>query len=215
VRQYHEANWLWPMMSFARGEGKTTTRVWPLGGVSHNDVMERNFYLWPVYKYSHIQSAPLDRSRTQILFFLYSDVRESNTVTSAASRRVDCWPLFTHSRDREGNSRLQVLSIIEPVLSKSKSIDRNYSPLWSVWRSEHSPSNASSQSLLWNLYRHQESPGGSKRTSFLFGLFQHETTPRGSGLRILYLPFKKAPKADTAVVDSKVGLEQPAAGVRP
>jgi hypothetical protein len=179
--------------------------------------MERNFYLWPIYRHTRVQSDPLDRSRTQILFFLYSDVHEKNTQTLQASRRIDCWPLFTRTQDRHGNSRLQVLSVIEPILSKSKSIERNYSPLWSVWRSENNPlSGASSQSLLWNLYRRQKAPDGGRKTSFLFGLFQHQSTPDGSGLRLLYVPVKKVPlQKNPAAVDSEAQLEQPAAGARP
>jgi len=208
ARQYHEVDVLWPVFEYARGEGKTLTRVWPLFGVAHNDVMERNFYLWPIYRYSRIHSEPLDRSRTQILFFLYSDVKEKNTETLQTARRIDCWPLFSHTEDRQGNSRLQVFSLIEPILSKSKSIDRNYSPLWSVWRSENNPvSGANSQSLLWNLYRHQRRTDGTAKTSFLFGLFQHTRTEAGSGLRLFYIPLKKAPPQ---AVDSGDALEQPA-----
>lgn len=217
ARKYHETDFLWPVFAYARGEGKTTTRFWPLFGVSHNDVMEKDFYLWPIYRHSHVHSSPLDRSRTQILFFLYSDVREKDSVTLQQSRRVDCWPLFTHTRDRAGHTRLQVLSILEPILSKSKSIERNYSQLWSLWRSENNPeSGEASQSLLWNLYRHQTLPAGHRKTSFLFGLFQHQSTPAGSSLRLFYLPMKRTPvPKGAAVVDSTGHLEQSAEGNRP
>jgi len=217
VRQYRETDVLWPVFVYARGEGKTTTRFWPLFGLSHNEVMDRNFFLGPLYKHTHVVSAPLDRARTQILFFLYSDKRERNTDTALEARRVDLWPLFTHSRERNGNTRLQILSIIEPILSTSKSVERNYSPIWSIWRSENNPlSGASSQSLLWNLYRHQKDSKGNAKTSFLFGLFQHQSTPAGSGFRLFYIPFKKAPRPDCPVtVDSPAQLEQAAPGAKP
>lgn len=217
ARKYRETDVLWPVFVYARGEGKTTTRFWPLFGVSHNEVMQRNFYLWPVYRYSKVHSDPLDRSRTQILFFLYSDVHEKNTESLKQSRRVDCWPLFTRTWDQSGSSRLQVLSLIEPVLSKSKSVDRNYSQLWSLWRSEkNARSGAASQSLLWNLFRHQRMPNRNTKTSFLFGLFQHQSAPGGSGLRLFFIPVKKMPKMAAAVtVDSQWGLEQPAVREQP
>jgi len=216
AREFHEVGFLWPVFAFARGEGKTTTRVWPLFGRSHNAVLERNFYLWPVYRYSRIHSDPLDRRRTQILFFLYSDVRQMNTATEKESHRVDFWPLFTRSKDFSGNSRLQVFSLLEPIFPNNKSIERNYSQLWSVWRSErNAKTHASSQSLLWNLYRHQVMPEGRRKTSLLFGLFQHERTEAGSGLRLLFIPFKHVPEADSADVDSAVQLKHSEAGRQP
>src|SRR5207247_2697519 len=62
-----------------------------------------------------------------------------NTETGAAQRRIDFWPFFTWRRDFNGNSRLQALSLLEPFLPNNKSIERNYSPLWSIWRAEKNP----------------------------------------------------------------------------
>ena len=216
ARRYQEVDVLWPVFAYARGEGKTTTRFWPLFGFSHNDVLTRNFCLWPVYKYTRIQSEPLDRQRTQILFFLYSDKTEANTDTGTKSRRIDCWPLFTSKRDHRGNSSLQVFSILEPILSASKSVERNYSHFWSVWRTEKNvQSGASSQSLLWNLYSHRKSSEGVRKTSFLFGMFQRTATTNGSALRLFYLPLSRLPEESRATVDSEARLHQPAAGEAP
>lgn len=213
ARRYEEVNVLWPVFTYARGEGKTTTRVWPLFGFSHNEVMERNFCLWPVYRHSRIHSAPLDRERTQILFFLYSDKQEENTDTGTTSRRVDCWPLFTRKRDQHGNTSLQVCSILEPILPASKSVERNYSALWSIWRSEKNvQSGATSQSLLWNLYSNRKSAAGVRKTSLLFGLFQRTASTNGSALRLFYIPLARLPKESSATIDSKPGLHQPEPG---
>jgi len=104
-------------------------------------------------------------------------------------RRIDCWPLFTARRDREGNSRLQVLSILEPLLPSNKSIERDYSPLWSIWRAErNAKTGAASQSLLWNLYRRETAPE-SRKCSLLFGLFKYESNANGSRWRVFYVPF--------------------------
>jgi len=202
AKKYHEADVLWPIFVYARGEGKTATRFWPLFGRARNDTLESNFFLWPLYKYSRLHSDPLDRERSRVLFFLYSDTREQNTATKKVARRVDLWPLFSKTKDFEDNSRLQVLSVLEPIL-KGKSIERNYSPVWSVWRAErNAKTGAASQSLLWNLYRHQTAPDGSTKTSFLLGLFQHRSTPDGTGLRLFYIPVKKPHAAHAAGVDS-------------
>jgi hypothetical protein len=206
-KKYHEWEAPWPLIVFARGEGKTTTRVWPLFSQAHSATLESDFYLWPVYKYNRVNSPPLDSRRTRICFFLYSDLTEKNTETEVARRRVYCWPLFIHRRDFNGNSRLQVLALLEPFLSTSKSIERNYSPLWSVWRSEKNPrAGASSQSLLWNLYRHEATPA-TKKCSLLFGLFQYQSSPEGKGMRLFYIPLGKTGSGGAAGRAPRVGAE--------
>lgn len=147
-----------------------------------------NWYLWPVYKYNRITAAPLDRERTRILFYLYSQVTERNTETGKARRRWDLWPLFTRERDFNGNDRTLLLSPVEPIFPDSKSVARDYSPLLALWRAEHNPaSGASSQSLLWNLWRHDDAPS-QKKISLLFGLFQYQSSPEASRWRVFYLP---------------------------
>ena len=191
-KKYVEWGAPWPFVSFARGEGKTTRRVWPFFSESHNETLESDFYLWPVYKFNRVTSSPLDRQRTRILFFLYSDLTEKNTETGDAFHRRDLWPLFTQRHDLNGNSRLQILSPLEPLLPNNKSLERNYSPLWSLWRSEqNAKTDASSQSLLWNLYRRESTPG-SRKCSLLFGLFQYESMARSERWRLFYLPVGRA-----------------------
>lgn len=191
AKKYHEIGAPWPLIVFAHGEGKNTKRVWPLFSRASNTNLESNFYLWPVYKYNRLHSPPLERERTRILFFLYSDIWERNLDANVAMHRVDFWPFFTFRRDLNGNERLQVLSILEPILPNNKSIERDYSPVWSLWRSENNAqTGASSQSLLWNLYRSDTAPGAKKR-SLLFGLFQYESVSDKTRLRLFYLPIGK------------------------
>ena len=190
-KKYREWDAPWPLIVFARGEGKHTTRVWPFFSQAHNATLESDFYVWPIYKYNRVHSAPLDSRRTRICFFLYSDLAEKNTETEAVRRRVDFWPFFTHHRDFNGNSRVQVVALLESFIPDNKSVERNYSPLWSVWRSEQNPrAGASSQSLLWNLYRREATPD-SKKCSLLFGLFQYQSSTEGKRVRLFYIPFSR------------------------
>jgi hypothetical protein len=201
-KKYVEWQTPWPLVDFAHGEGKTTSRVWPFYSQSHNAVLESDWYLWPVYKFNRAHSDPLDRSRTRILFFLYSDTNQKNTQTGEARRRVDVWPLFTYRHDYNGNTRLQIFAPLEPILPFSPSIERDYSPLWSVWRAEKDPkTGARSQSLLWNLYRHSSTPN-SKKCSLLFGLFQYQSGAEGKRVRLFYIPIVTA-KAEAAKAEAK------------
>ena len=190
-KKYREWDAPWPLVVWARGEGKTTTRIWPLFSQAHTPTLESDFYLWPIYKYNRAKLDPLDRSRVRIAFFLYSDTVNRNTETKASSRNTYLWPLFIKRRDFVGNTRLQVLAPLEPFVQGSHKIERDYSPLWSIWRQEASPRRGTtSQSLLWNLYRRDTAPG-TKHLSLLFGLFQHQSGPEGTTTRLFFIPLGK------------------------
>jgi len=193
--KYHEWEGPYPFVVVARGDGKTVTRVWPLFSRAHNDTLESDYYLWPVYRYDRLHSGALDYRRTHILFYLFANVTEKNVDTGARRHRVDLWPLFDYHRDFNGNKRLQILAPIEPILPNNRGVERNWSPLWSVWRSENNPSSGStSQSLLWNFYRHDTVPA-SKRYSIIFGLFQYQSGREGKRVRFFYLPVVKTKPA--------------------
>ena len=186
--KYHEWEGPWPFVVVARGEGKTTTRVFPLFSRAHNDTVEDIFYLWPLYKYKRLHAEPLDRERTRILFYLFSSVTEKNTETSAERQRVDFWPLFTWRHDFNGNRRLQILALVESAVPNNRGVERNWSPLWSLWCSEHNPqAGAASQSFFWNLYRRDTTPV-SKKCSLLFGFFQYQSDSEMKKLRLFYIP---------------------------
>jgi hypothetical protein len=87
-----------------------------------------------------------------------------------------------------GNERLQVFSPLESVLPGQRGIERNWSPLWAVWRAEDNATNGHrSRSLLWNLYRSETTPV-AKNTSLLFGLFQYKYDGATEKLRLFYFP---------------------------
>lgn len=195
AKKYREWELPYPFIVVARGEGKTTTRVFPFFSRSHNATMEDNFYLWPLYKFNHIHSPPLDRKRTRILFYLFQNTVDKNTETGLDKRRVDLWPFFVYHRDFHGDTRLQLIAPIESVLPNNRGVERNWSPLWSIWISENNPqTGASSESFLWNLFRHESSPE-SKKTSFLFGLFQFQSNAKSKSVRLFYIPVIKTKTA--------------------
>jgi hypothetical protein len=196
-KKYHERQTLWPLIIRARGPGKTADRVLPFFSKAYSPELESDSYMWPVYKRNRIHSDPLDRERIRILLFLYSDTVQKNTETKQSQRRTDLWPLFARRRDYNGDTRLQVLAPLEIFMPNVKSIDRDYSQLWSVWRVEKSPDRgAASQSLFWNLYRRETWPD-RKKCSLLFGLFQYESDSESKRLRVFYVPLKKQQTSGT------------------
>jgi hypothetical protein len=187
-RKYREWAAPWPLIVFARGEGKNVNRVWPLFSRASSPILQSDFYLWPLYKFNRIHSSPFLRERTRILFFLYSHVTETNEDTDRSLRRWDLWPLYAKRHYPNGNQRTQILAVLEPFLPNNEAIQRNWSPLWSLWRAEKNPqTGASSQSFLWNLYRRDAMPE-SRQYSAMFGLFQYKTSRSGKTLRLFHIP---------------------------
>jgi hypothetical protein len=196
-RKYHEWEGPWPFVIFARGEGKTTSRVWPIFSESHNATQESDSYLWPLYRYKRLHADPLDQQRRSVLFYLYVNVLERNTGTGTHEQRISLWPLYTWNRDFNGNRRLQVLAPLEVVLPTNRGLLRNWSPLWSLWRAEANPlSGSESQSFLWNLYRREASPG-QKKISLLFGLFQYQREGAYHQTHLFYLNISGRPAPAT------------------
>ncbi|HZF01492.1 MAG TPA: hypothetical protein VE344_06295 [Methylomirabilota bacterium] len=194
-KKYREWEGPYPFVVVARGEGKTTTRVFPLFSRAHSDTFESDFYLWPLYKYNGLHSGALDRRRTRILLFLFQNTADKNKETGAEKRRIDLWPLFVYHRDFNGNNRLQVIAPVESMVPDNRGIERNWSPLWSVWRSENNvKTGASSQSLLWNFYRHEKTPE-TKKFSFMFGLFQYQADAEHKKFRLFFIPIVNSQKA--------------------
>lgn len=191
-KKYREWGTPWPLVVFARGEGKTTNRVWPFYSRAQNAYLESRWALWPLYKSNVVKPVPeenrfLERRFTRIMFFLYQDLRQKDTENGDFMWRKDFWPLFTARRDWTGGERWQFVAPLEPLLRSSDSIERNYSPIWSIWRSERNAiTGARSCSFLWNLWR-SESRENSRKCSIFFGLIQYESGAAGKRWKWFHL----------------------------
>lgn len=186
AEKYRQWSAPWPLVSFARGEGKTMDRVLPFFSVGHNATLRSETYLWPLYRRNRLQTENYERDRRQIAIHLYSDTRESRRRPGTEARRIQSWPFFTWGKEADGKERLQVLALFEPF-SRGEGIVRNWSPLWSLWRDERDPLHGRrSQSLFWNLYR-LDATAEATRRSLLFGLIQHQDSAAGDHWRFLHL----------------------------
>lgn len=190
VEGFSEWSMPWPIIGWANGPGKTARRFWPLFGHARSPSQQSDFLIWPVYSHRSQTGPSFQRDLTRLLFFAYSDQHLVNTTSGEDFRRRDLWPLFTYRKDLNGQRRLQILAPVEPVLPNNKSIERLYSPLWSIYRAESDPKTArSSQSLLWNMWRRDVFPD-RKRTCFLFGLVKTKKSGSQRHWRFFWVPFK-------------------------
>ncbi len=184
--QYRQWNAPWPVVGFAKGEGKTLNRVLPFFSVGHTKTLSAETYMWPLYRRRHLRTELVERDRKQFAIFLYSNQWDRNLETGKGSRRMELWPFFHWTRDPEGKERLQALTVIEPF-GRGTGMARNWAPIWSIWRRESDPATgASSQSLLWNTFRRESTPDATKG-SLLFGLVQYHKSSAGTRWRWFHL----------------------------
>ncbi|MBI4537024.1 MAG: hypothetical protein HY712_03600 [candidate division NC10 bacterium] len=195
-RQFEQWEFPWPLFAIARGEGRQMTRFLPLFTVERRVLREEfllkqlvsstTAVLFPLYVRTVDETASSRTERVRLLWWLYSDIRE--TGSDGERRRIDSWPLFRYARDREGRVSFQALALLEAFLPGNELIERNYSPLWSLYTYRRNVAGDQVHSFLWNLVRHEttatglrlevlgpllayDEQGDSSRFSFLGGLF--------------------------------------------
>jgi len=141
-----------PLVDFSHGETRLSPRVWPFFSQATNQYLESDWYLWPIYKFNRVHSDPLDRTRTAILFFLYSDTNREirrRVRTRSGGFLADCSPGNTITM---ATTRLQFFAPLEPILPTSKSVERDTRRLWSVWRSEKNAKTGATSSRCCGIF---------------------------------------------------------------
>ena len=197
-KRYEEWDLPWPMIKIARGQTRNITRFLPLFSMEERTLRQEFLLkelkssdlmiLFPLYVRSREEIAGSVKVRHRVLWWVYSDTREEGK--DGSTRRMDVWPFFRYTRDREGAVELQTLALLEAFMPGNEKIERNYSPLWAVYTYRRNPAGEQVWSFLWNLLRHEEGKEGQAveilgpllayreradeaRFSFLGGLFEY------------------------------------------
>jgi hypothetical protein len=151
-RGYEEINFPWPLLRRTDGEYKEGFRALPFYSNERTGDFRKRWIGWPVYKIEELNTEILDRKRTRVLFFIYSDLEEHLLEESRPRlRRVALWPLFTYERT-QGISHFYTLSLLEPFFPGNRGIERNWSPLWRIYQRKWDGQGNEISTLLWNLY---------------------------------------------------------------
>lgn len=207
--QYRQWDVAWPLIRIARGEGRTSNRFLPLY-MHEQRVLQHEFLLkemkstdlailFPIYIRNQVEFPDSLKVRDRILWWLYSDERE--TGRDGSTRRIDAWPFFRYTRDRDGSIQFQTLALLEAFMPGNERIEQNYSPLWTLYTYRKNPEGDSVWSFLWSLLRHEETSAGrsievlgpllayhergeAAQFSLLGGLFEYEVKHKTSTVRL-------------------------------
>lgn len=203
-RKETERDYFWPFWWTLRGEDRRVDSYLPFYSNDVSKKWSKNWIMWPFYRHDSITSETFVQERDRILYFLYSDNRESWPKDGAEKRRTELWPLFVYKRDLRSVKSFSFPALVEPILDR-EGIENNWAPLWRVYQQKWNDAGDSAASFFWNLYWHESRGdslayelfplvfyiGESQLTdmSLLKGLFRYRSDRLGKELRLFWLPF--------------------------
>ncbi|OVE73543.1 hypothetical protein BVX94_03525 [bacterium B17] len=194
----------WPLIQYASGDLKKFY-IFPLLGRKSIENLQTAFFLWPIVTWEKTQRRTADRERLMVFPIYYNEkVTAKDSEKDVLSRYTKVWPLVSYRREGDVNR------VWAPDLWPGKhkpSIDRNFSPLWTLYSRVES-GDAVDHELLWGLFKKRKGTDGSKylslfplfsaaadgqeskKWSFLFGLLGYEREKLQKTYRLLYFPIR-------------------------
>jgi len=199
-----EWDYFWPFVRTIQGEKRTLNSYLPFYSRDERKESRKSWYMWPLVKHEEMDTEAFRQERTRLLYFLYSDNRESWPKDGTERRRKAFWPLFVYNRDTRGIKSLSLIAPVESILDRD-GIERSWAPFWRLYQQRWDDKGDSAVSLLWNLYWHEKrgdsiayeffpvvSYRSEKRTAdfkLLKGLARYRNDGGEKNLSFLWLPF--------------------------
>jgi hypothetical protein len=179
----------WPFIQLRDGDVQQRY-VWPLYGQKQTDSFSRQFWLWPLVWDGWTKHAGYDAHRFRLLPFFHYETEMATTPTvqhaegDAVARYWKLWPLLSWERKAEV-SRLRLLEVWP--LRNTPGVERNWAPLWTLYRREKNPDTVSHH-VLWGLYR-QTKGAADVEWSLLKGLAEYKKIENRRAFRLFFFRF--------------------------
>jgi len=192
----------WPFFQSLKGENLYGLKFFPFYGFKEKEGQwKRVFVLYPLYQLEEDRMGDVQEKTHRIL--LLSRIRtgeDQQGIKKENSLRI--WPFFEYERGETGYSRFSFFYLFP---FKDEGFERNWFPLFRIFRWEKDPQRGISANLFWGFYKRVKKEGtdswevahlvglkrgeGWKTLSFLKGLFQYQSDGKTADLRFFYLPF--------------------------
>ena len=149
------------------------TTIWPLWGSDVSHDAAAHFALWPLYLDNQTMVGDSTDSSRRLLIFWRDRVRYSAKAT-VSERSGQLWPLISWKNRLDAHTC--EFSLLSPSLGGPNPpavLERNWSPLWTLYRQASAPGEIH-QDLLWGLWERRSSPSRQRIAAPFFRL---ETIP--------------------------------------
>lgn len=204
-KKLHEEvrDYFWPFWWTARGDRRNVDSFLPFYSREEGKDRLKRWYLWPLYRHEEYTSTVFCQENDRVLFFLYTNTRESWPKDEKETKRVAFWPLFVYNRDVRGVNSFSLPAPVEPILNKD-GIERSWAPLWRIYQQKWNDRGDSAVSFLWNLYWHEvrgddmayeffpllsyRAEKGAADVGIFKGLIRYRHDDGGKSLTFLWLP---------------------------
>jgi hypothetical protein len=197
--------YLWPFIQMSSSKKEDKLYVWPLYGRRTRPEENRQFWLWPFIWKRHEIAPPITMDCFQVFPLFYSEShRPVKTPDVVTDRHVSVWPLLSYQRTGEETKRVRVVDLWP--FRDTAPIERNLSPLWTVYRYERTPRGRENE-LLWGVARwgsltngtvsgsvfplaswaHDRTADSYREWDFLKGMIGYQRNETGKTWRVLYV----------------------------
>lgn len=203
-RNVEQNVYFWPFIQTEKSSRQDKFYVWPLYGRRTTAREDRRFWLWPLVWNRHEKCAPVAVNRFRVFpIFTSESTRPLAAPTNVVSRYVSVWPLVSYARSQSDLKRVRVLDLWP--FRDTAPIERNLSPLWTLYQWERTPVGVENEAL-WGLARwgsrtngpthgsvfplaswsHDRAGDTQRGWEFLKGLLGYERNETGKSWRALY-----------------------------
>ena len=202
----------WPILQYVNSPDYERLYVFPLGGRRRRGHDRSWFALWPIFSGQRTARPREVLTRFRALpFWYYENVqtrapagetpdgdRLPRDEGASLSRYMRLWPLGMYRREKE----LSVVRVPDLwPLRQTPGIERNWAPLWTLYRRERSEDRRLSE-VLWGMFRWERTPevrdvrlfpllesrekDDTRRWRFLYGLLGYEREDLQKTYQLLY-----------------------------
>jgi hypothetical protein len=207
---YQERRYFWPLLVQGRGPDRYVNRWGPFYTHSVIKGYDKHWFAWPIVRHAQWDEEGLRRTKTQVLYFLFSSQRQRSIARPElpAANLTHVWPLLSTWNNGAGRRQWQFLSPLEVFFPGQEQVRHAWTPFFALARHDERPGLART-SFLWNAVTWEQrehgnefhvgplfsaaSEGERRRVAFGNGLFGFRRETTAGGWRMFWLEFQAKP----------------------